>query len=520
MKSIRVRNLRSIKDSKEIDLKPITLVVGSNSSGKSTFLRLFPLLRQSSDTRTTSPILWNGDYVDFGSFEESVRRDADSKNISFTFAFDKKTAARSYVRFLTGRLGLPKEYNLTIKTTIKEKDKRRTSAIESFAISICGQVVAVDLGKDNKVNKIKVNERKIDHSNVYEHERADEFLPRLTASRDEGRRKRQHYNPLGYNNLLEEIQSNLHSNTSLDTVKKIIDKFVIGSDERMIKNMSNIRQDLSSWKNFTKKMESNPEIFDGIRDLYISSKLTRLIALSNVLIERFSKGVNYITPVRSRTERYYRKQNLAFDELDPEGENLAIFLHNLTETEKDDFDAWTKDILGIRIKARSRGGHLHLTIDESTDTKNNTEYNLIDAGFGFTQVLPIITQLWSVTRERRGRYRGRKVSPKLCAIEQPELHLHPRLQARVSDTLVKTVRETRSRREGPVPIVVETHSKSIVNRLGHLIEEGKVESSEVQVLLFDRENPSLSNIRYSSFSESGYLEDWPVGFFSFGKTNI
>lgn len=41
MKSIRVRNLRSLKDTDEIEIKRINILVGTNSSGKSTFLRVF-----------------------------------------------------------------------------------------------------------------------------------------------------------------------------------------------------------------------------------------------------------------------------------------------------------------------------------------------------------------------------------------------------------------------------------------------------------------------------------------------
>ena len=46
MQSIEIKNLRSLKDTGRVELKPITLLVGANSSGKSTFLRTFPLLKQ------------------------------------------------------------------------------------------------------------------------------------------------------------------------------------------------------------------------------------------------------------------------------------------------------------------------------------------------------------------------------------------------------------------------------------------------------------------------------------------
>ena len=68
VKEIQLKNFRSLKDTGIQTLSPITLLVGENSSGKSTFLRAFPLIKQSISQRTSGPILWAGDvddYVDF-----------------------------------------------------------------------------------------------------------------------------------------------------------------------------------------------------------------------------------------------------------------------------------------------------------------------------------------------------------------------------------------------------------------------------------------------------------------------
>lgn len=90
MKSIEIKNMRCLKDTGIIELPPITILVGENSSGKSTFLRSFPLLKQSFCKRKNGPILWTGDYddyVDFGSFSETITRDS-SRDISFRFEFN------------------------------------------------------------------------------------------------------------------------------------------------------------------------------------------------------------------------------------------------------------------------------------------------------------------------------------------------------------------------------------------------------------------------------------------------
>lgn len=55
MKSIRVKNLHCISDTKVIPLKGINLLVGANSSGKSSILRLFPLLKQGLEVKKRGP---------------------------------------------------------------------------------------------------------------------------------------------------------------------------------------------------------------------------------------------------------------------------------------------------------------------------------------------------------------------------------------------------------------------------------------------------------------------------------
>src|SRR5262249_27072920 len=85
MRSIRLTNFRSIPDTGRIELRPITLVVGANTSGKSSFLRFFPLLRQTVETQTPSPLLWYGTYVDFGDFSQAVCHAADPKEMVAEF---------------------------------------------------------------------------------------------------------------------------------------------------------------------------------------------------------------------------------------------------------------------------------------------------------------------------------------------------------------------------------------------------------------------------------------------------
>ena len=86
LEALRVKNLRCLSDTPRIPIRPITVLVGRNSSGKSTFLRTFPLLRQSVETPTESPILWyHQRYVDFGTLKNAINDRATERTVTFEF---------------------------------------------------------------------------------------------------------------------------------------------------------------------------------------------------------------------------------------------------------------------------------------------------------------------------------------------------------------------------------------------------------------------------------------------------
>jgi predicted ATPase len=137
------------------------------------------------------------------------------------------------------------------------------------------------------------------------------------------------------------------------------------------------------------------------------------------------------------------------------------------------------------------------------------EANLADMGFGFSQILPILTQIWLLSTARRLR----RDVPITVSIEQPELHLHPRLQAKLVDVILSSVRV--ARQSGvDLRFILETHSETMVNRVGHHVNKGNLRPSEVNVVVFAKQSADeFSDITVSDFAPSGFLENWPYGFF-------
>ena len=99
-------------------------------------------------------------------------------------------------------------------------------------------------------------------------------------------------------------------------------------------------------------------------------------------------------------------------------------------------------------------------------------------------------------------------------MEQPELHLHPHLQALLADLFALSVNASKG--ASALSLVVETHSEHLVNRLGALVEKGVLSKDDVAIYLVQRDSPNgETTVQKTTFSDSGTLNDpWPFGFFS------
>ena len=81
----------------------------------------------------------------------------------------------------------------------------------------------------------------------------------------------------------------------------------------------------------------------------------------------YFRQVHYIAPLRATAERYYRLRNLAIDEVDYQGKNLAMFLGGLSEKRMNKFQEWTQEYFGFRVVVEKKGGHLSVKISLSDD---------------------------------------------------------------------------------------------------------------------------------------------------------
>ena len=119
---------------------------------------------------------------------------------------------------------------------------------------------------------------------------------------------------------------------------------------------------------------------------------------------------------------------------------------------------------------------------------------LTDVGFGVSQVLPALVLLYYAPE-------GATV-----ILEQPEIHLHPKVQNGLADVILK-VAETRK-----LQVIVESHSEHLLRRFQRRVAEGKVSANDIR-LLFCSIRRSTSSLHDLQLNEFGEIENWPDQFF-------
>lgn len=139
------------------------------------------------------------------------------------------------------------------------------------------------------------------------------------------------------------------------------------------------------------------------------------------------------------------------------------------------------------------------------DQRTKTAVTHRDVGIGISQVLPVLVHAYASKN-------------KLIAIEQPEIHLHPALQAELGDLFIESALG-----ENGNQFILETHSEHLILRLLRRIRETKrnklpegkraLRVEDISILYVAPEEQG-SRVLVMNVNEHGKLtNNWPEGFF-------
>ena len=182
-------------------------------------------------------------------------------------------------------------------------------------------------------------------------------------------------------------------------------------------------------------------------------------------------------PVRSKPRRTYDPTRPSRD---PEGDYIPMYLANIHGHE----DQWKTlnnalerfgdtaglfNELSVTRFGKTASGPFQIQLRRYDQKSKGPRRNLIDVGYGVSQVLPVITELL------------RKDVAPLVLLQQPEVHLHPSAQAALGTLFCQLAHRNRQ-------LIVETHSDHLLDRVRMDVRDKstKLKPNDVSILYFER----------------------------------
>ena len=207
-----------------------------------------------------------------------------------------------------------------------------------------------------------------------------------------------------------------------------------------------------------------------------------------------------VAPVRSRPLRTYNPISIAPI---PEGDHIPMVL---AKTYFEDKNKWTmlRDVLE-RFGAES-GLFSDLNIRPLGDSESEPfqlrvkiegpPSNLIDVGYGVSQVLPILVD--AILADRGDTF----------LLQQPEVHLHPRAQAALGSFLVRMTEQGKR-------FIVETHSDYLIDRIRMEVRDSKRTTPDDVAMLFFRRTGIQVAVDSMRLDSEGNLLNVPTDYRDF-----
>lgn len=282
----------------------------------------------------------------------------------------------------------------------------------------------------------------------------------------------------------------IYSLTQSDSLRR-----VIGSREKIAKD------DGKAWNSLADSL-SQPFYVSSNLNLptSVNSTESALSSYTNKVIDDFSYVVGdlkYLGPLRSSPKRFYSDAISSYQRGQGKN-NLGLEIYKSSATTKDKMNSFLAEFnIPYKIDVEDLGNVNSgpLISIQLTDLRNGAVVTPKDVGFGIGQVLPIILE--AIVSKK-----------KLICVEQPEIHLHPRLQAHLADLFIESVSANHKNQW-----IIETHSEALMLRIQRRIREGTLPKEMVSVLYVDVGDLGAQVTELKLDDEGDFLTHWPNGFF-------
>jgi predicted ATPase len=458
-------------------IKPITILCGTNSCGKSSILQSLLLIKQTLESKSLNQnLLLNGRFIHLGTFENIIfEKDLENKVVfDLCFKFNKES-------LLTKNPSMPFHYHM--RGLLSEKELRLQSAEYIIRYKIVLNVIQDSNGKG--------------------------YLKRIIT-----------------NNLSLNIETKTKDNVTIPGIS--IDINIIDNDSYKIrwKNLSyfffvarkkiNKHGEADARIDFANLIPTSIHIIKEDKDksekgLY---EIDFIFHRLSDILQYFFSSYTYIGPLREEPSRRYIYED-EITEIGIKGENAAYiylaeqdkkigshyfyfdknnsFSENTNLTLKEAVSAWL-NLMNINdFNPEPVNEIIYLNLSSGFSTK--TRVNIADVGFGVSQIFPIILE---GLRMPKGN---------TLLLEQPEIHLHPNLQMQMADYFIALALSNKR-------VIVETHSDHVINRLvRRIVEDEKLNLKELIAIYFIKLTENGSIYEEIIIDDKRGIVNWPNDFF-------
>lgn len=551
LNSLNLNNFRCFSSEQNIPLSPITLIYGPNSSGKSSLLKSLVVMKQTlEEASSNTNLITKGQYTDIGNFKDFINNHDTKKKYSIKFQFDlTKQKNNRYIRPYY-RMYLSKSISKISIEFFYRNSTSQNNVLNSINLYINDELQPfLNIERTSKKSNItskfyrmrysnfQSTKNNNDTPNLYEVKNINwesSFFQETWKSFIEKSKKEKYAEKIATKvHHLEEVlkkennnarQRNLFSNSpeklneEISAYKKCVD-FLNKNNEEMLNDFKDEIKNFYSqnyliftnvifWDEASLK-EDNLDYFNAMlfkpRNLYhyydeinldldINHKISSLLYTTSNLIQSYFRSAKYLGALRDNPERYYLTTPTAKNYVGKSGKDTIDIIAKNTVL-KNKINKQLKNLeLGYSITPRkipNEDIYLFLLKEE----QSGITVSLNDVGFGVSQILPILVQSMLSQNET-------------ILIEQPEIHIHPKLQAELGTLFAECIKEPYNNN-----FIIETHSENIILRLQKLIRQKILSSQDVTVIYVNKtEDGSIcSHLR---LNENGdFIDDWPNGFF-------